>query len=389
MRVVMLAHSFPRGEGDFAGSFIWRLAEALVDRGHRVLAIAPADRGDVGAALLGRVEVRRVRYAASRLETLAYRGTMHALAARSPLAALAFVGLVRAFARAVGDECRRGDVNVVHAHWWVPGGLAATLAARHGRPLVVTLHGTDVTLARKVPGGSWLMRTVLRRAAAVTAVSTFLADRVAGPGGPPRSAIELTPMPLVRALPRAPLGARQGAVYVGRLTSQKGVAHLLDALAILKRRGSAPELTILGDGPDRAALKAQALALGVRATFFGFVPPEQVADYLDGKRVLVLPSVAEGLGLVVAEALTQGIPVVATRSGGIPDLLTAPDAGLLVPPGDPASLADAIGAVLADERFLAGAQRAGRGLATRLSPERVAETFEQVYARARLAPGGR
>src|SRR5512138_368660 len=142
MRVLMVAHSFPRTPDDVAGAFLWRLGEALVDRGHSVRVLAPADRGDTGPSVLGKVEVRRLRYASPRAETLAYTGAMHAGAARSPLAAWAFVGLVRAFRRAIDEECAAGTVHLVHANWWVPGGLAAAFADRHARPLVVTVHGT-------------------------------------------------------------------------------------------------------------------------------------------------------------------------------------------------------------------------------------------------------
>jgi glycosyltransferase involved in cell wall biosynthesis len=392
MRIVMAAHSFPRVEGDVAGAFLWRLAEALVDRGHGVTVVAPADRGDVGGTMLGRVRVRRVRYAAASRETLAYQGTMHRLAA-SPAGMLAFRGLVRAMGRAVTEEVRASSANIIHAHWWVPGGLAVRLGDRAGRPWIVTLHGTDVALARKLPLGLAAMGWVLRSANAVTAVSSFLATEAAAALGVNAKSIPLTPMPLALGRNADPDAARNGAVFVGRLTSQKHVGDLLTALAMLRREGVPQDLTIVGDGPERPALKAQAMALGLTVTFTGFVAPELVAGHLRDKRVFILPAVDEGLGLVVAEALTQGVPVVATRSGGIPDLMTDPDAGILVPPSNPQALAVAIRSVTTEERFRVGAWRAGKSLAERLSPEAVAARFEEIYTRSRasratLAPPG-
>ncbi len=384
MRVLMVTHNFPRAEGDIPGAFLWRLAEGLVARGHSVLAIAPSDRGDVGAGHLGSVEVRRIRYAPPPRETLAYTGTMHRAAA-SPAGAVGFWRLVRGLARAVSDECRKGNVHVVHAHWWVPGGLAARLAERHGRPLVLTLHGTDVALAGRLPGGRRMMASVLRPATTVTAVSTYLAAEAAQALGVTRDRIPVTPMPLALGRTADPDAARSGAVFVGRLTRQKGVHDLLEALAMLKRQGLPLDLTIVGDGPERGNLKAQALALGLPVVFTGYVAPEEVANYLQDRRVFILPSVQEGLGLAVAEALTQGVPVVATRSGGIPDLMADPEAGILVPPGEPPALAQAIRQVLKDDRYRVGAQRAGRILAERLSPEKVAEQFEIIYTRTRTS----
>ncbi len=379
----MVAHSFPRAEGDVAGAFVARLAEGLTARGHTVTAIAPADRGERGAPTLGHVAVRRVRYASPGRETLAYQGTMHRIAARNPLAAVTFAGLIRAMAAAVAEECRAAPVDVVHAHWWVPGGVAAAFADRRGRPLVVTLHGTDVALARKLPLGRWAMGAVLRRASAVTAVSSALARAAAEAlGGTPD--VPLTPMPLAPVAPAAGAtggAGRRGAIFVGRLTRQKRVGDLLEALAVLARRGERMELAVVGDGPERAALERRAAApdLAGSVTFTGAVPPERVAGHLAGRRVFALPSVDEGLGLVVAEALAAGVPVVAARSGGIPDLMTDPDAGVLVPPGDVTALADALARVASDARYLAGAGRAGRALLERLSPEAVAGRFETIY----------
>jgi glycosyltransferase involved in cell wall biosynthesis len=191
-------------------------------------------------------------------------------------------------------------------------------------------------------------------------------------------------MPLLPALPPQNLApVPSGVVFVGRLTRQKGVHDLLDALAILKKGGLPLDLTVVGDGPERGALKAQALALGVPVVFTGFVAPEQVASHVAGKRLFVLPSANVGRGLAAAEALALGVPVVASRSANIPDLLRDPDAGVPVPPGDTAALAQAMRTVLLEERFVMGARRAGKALMEQRAPDRVAELFEGIYGSAR------
>lgn len=377
----MVAHAFPRWDGDLAGAFIWRLAEALVHRDHAVTVLAPADRGEVGGRTVGAVRVRRLRYADPERETLAYAGTMH-VAARRPAAALAFLGLLRALGSAVEEECARGAVDLVHAHWWVPGGVAAFCARRGPRPFVVTLHGTDVALARTVPGARFVFGALLRRAAAATAVSRALADAAASASGVALADIPVMPMPLVLRPGAARASERrQGIVFVGRLTGQKRVGVLLDALGILAARGTPMDLTIVGDGPERARLEERASRpdVGGRVRFVGAVPPDVVPGHLASARLLALPSVDEGLGLVVAEALVAGAPVVGARSGGIPDLLVDPDAGLLVPPDDAPALADAIARVGSDPKFLVGARRAGHVLAERLAPDAVAAGFERLY----------
>lgn len=387
----MVAHAFPRWEGDFAGAFVWRLAQALAERGHQVTAIAPADRGETGAPTLGDVRVRRVSYADPERETLAYHGAMHQATGRSLGAALAFGGLLRAFLAGVEEECVRGAADVVHAHWWVPGGVAAALARRGACPLVVTLHGTDVAIARKVPGARAVFGAVVRHAAATTAVSRTLAEAAASAAGRPLETIPVTPMPLVlQPAPSRAADRRHGVVFVGRLTTQKRVGVLLDALAILAGRGQRLDLTVVGDGPERWVLETRAMRPDLHGLvrFAGQVPPERVPEFLTTARLLVLPSVDEGLGLVVAEALVAGVPVVGARSGGIPDLLSDPEAGALVPPDDPVLLADAMAKVAGDPRYLAGARRAGHLLAEWLSPAAVAARFEDIYAGALAGAGG-
>jgi glycosyltransferase involved in cell wall biosynthesis len=378
VNIVMVSHYFPRAEGDLYGAFIWRLAEALADRGHGVSVVAPADHGDVGEPMLGKVRVRRVRYGMPVQETLAYRGALRRRAA-TPLGIIALARLVRAMGQAVTEEVRASTAHVIHAHWWTPSGLAVRLANRAGRPYVVTLQGKGAVVGRRVWLGQLAMGYVLRPAAAVTAVSSNLARIASKVLGVPAASIPITPMPIALGRSPDPDAARHGAIYVGRLAKEKGVHLLLDALAILKRAGSATDLTIVGDGPERAALKAQAIALGVTVSFLGFVAPELVPGHLRDKRVLVHAGLDEGTGLVLAEALTQGVPIVATRAGGAPDFLTDPDAGILVPKNDAMALAVAIRSVTMDDRFRVGAWRASRALSERLSPERVAQTFEAIY----------
>ncbi len=382
MHIVMATHYFPRAEGDLPGSSIWRLAAGLVDRGHTVTVVAPADHGDVGEAMLGTVRVRRFRYGAPSQEFLAYQGSMRRRSV-TPLGLAAFARLVRAMGRAVTEEVRATTAHVIHAHYWIPGGLAVRLGDRAGRPYVVTMHGTGLTLSRHLPLGLTAMTWVLRPAAALTGVSSQLTTSAAKAMGMPVSSIPVTPMPLALGRSPDPDAARHGVIYVGQLSHSRGVNLLLEAASIMKREGSPIDLTIVGDGPERSALKAQAIALGVPVAFTGYIAPDLVAGHLRDKRVFVFPALESERSLVIAEALIQGVPVVSTRVGAAPDFLYDPDAGVLVPPGDPLALAVAMRLVLKEERYRIGAYRCGRALATKLSAESVAAQFEGIYQDAR------
>lgn len=381
MNVVHVTHAYPRWDGDVAGAFIERLVLALTRRGHGAHVVAPADEGRGGRELRHRVPVTRVRYAPARWETLAYRGTM-VQATRSPLGFAAATSLVLRQAGTIRRLCRDQRIDLVHAHWWVPGGVSAWLARRR---YVVTLHGTDVGLLDHSPRALLVARRVLRGAAAVTAVSTYLAERVAGATGLDARRIAIQAMPIdTRTFTRRSAGGA-GVVTVGRLTKQKRIDLILEALARLRTEGRTLALTVVGDGPERGALERRSRELGLESQtrFTGAVPPERIADVVGHADVFAFPAAGEGLGLAVAEALLLGIPVVAaTDGGGVTDVVPATGAGRLVPPNDAVALARAIDELARDPEGRRRAAAAGADLRRRFEPAAVAERFEAVYRQA-------
>jgi glycosyltransferase involved in cell wall biosynthesis len=161
-------------------------------------------------------------------------------------------------------------------------------------------------------------------------------------------------------------GGRPVVFAAGRLAPQKGFGVLLDAAATWRDLEPAPRLVIAGDGPLAGELKARAASLGVPAEFPG--RRDEVPAVLASAAVFVLPSLWEGQPLVLQEALRAGVPVVATRAGGIPGL-TGDDAAVLVPPGDAARLAEAVRAVLRDPALAGRLRAAARERAAALPSE--------------------
>jgi len=386
MRLRWVTHAYPRSDGDVAGHFLELLAVGLVARGHQLEVIAPADEGWGGHQSRGGVEIRRLRYAPRAWETLAYRGTMTE-AIRSPAGLLALNGLLAGQVAALRRN--RSAIDLVHAHWWVPGGIAAWAAARlGGRPYVVTLHGTDVTLLVRSKAARTLARRVLRGASAVTAVSGFLARRAAEVAGLDPDRIVVQPMPAEVAAVSLSSGGN-GMVTVGRLTRQKRIHLIVEAAAALAREGRPMPLTIIGDGPERGRLESLARDLGIadRVHFAGQLKPAGVAGAIAGADLFAFAGVGEGFGLVAAEALMAGVPVVAIDSGGIGDVVPADGAGRLVADGPDegavaAGLSRAMAGLLADPSARPSARTAGEAWRGRLAASTVASVFEAVYQRA-------
>ena len=380
MRVLFVTHSFPRYEGDVAGEFILRLATALVTAGCEVKVLAPAGAGlNVADSMLG-VEVERFHYAPRGWETLAYSGTMAEQVAGSATSKLALAGLVAAGSAAVAHAVDAFQPDVVHAHWWFPLGIAAAFGSGEC-PLVVTLHGSDVRLASKSRIAPAVFRMVARRAAAVTAVSSWLANVAAGFA--PGLGVAVAPMPAdvsafhPRASPR-----KSSLLFVGRLNAQKGVADLLRALTSIPSHVS---LDIIGDGPDRAplALLAHTLGLADRVRWHGQLHQTALAPLYAAAYAVMIPSREEGLGLVAAEALLSETPVVAYRSGGLVDLVEDGETGRLVTEGAVGEFAEAVNALLAapDQAATMGTLGRKRMLA-RFDPATAAAAYMKVYAQA-------
>ncbi|MEO7455787.1 MAG: glycosyltransferase [Gemmatimonadaceae bacterium] len=379
MRVLFLTHSFPREDGDAAGSFVLRLAQALAAEDVQVRVVAPSATGLASHEAMGGVAVDRFRYAPRKYETLAYGGNMAAQVRDSWSAKVTLVGFLGAEFRAGVRARRDQQPDLVHAHWWFPNGLAAAWVSRmSGIPLVTTMHGTDVRMARNIPMSRPAFRHVMQQSAAVTAVSRWLSDEA-------RAIVSMKP-PIVAPMPvRTELFSPDGSprakrlLFVGRLMAQKGIELLLDALAALPADVG---LDIVGDGPDRAALEARASTLGIasRVRFHGVVKQFELPAFYRHAAALVVPSSEEGLGLVAVEAQLCETPVVAFDSGGLPDVIQHERTGILVKERDAGALGAAIGALLARDDHGVSMGAAGRLTAlSTFAPESVARRYADIY----------
>ena len=383
LRAVFLAHAFPRAVGDLTGGFLLRLAVALRAEGVQVVAVAPSAEGLTDAERLDGVLVRRYRYAPRRAERLAYAGEMHRRAA-SPGGAAALAGLLAAGALAARRTARQADL--VHAHWWFPAGVQA-LAARTGLPLVTTLHGTDVRLARSRPAARAACARVLRASAQVTAVSGWLASEAAGFAPGLARPVTVAPMPVDDlAFTPGPDGQpRDELLFVGRLDGQKGAEVALAALARLTGPAAGLPLRIVGSGPTEPALRRLAGELGVagRVRWDGQLPQAELAGRYRRAAVLVVPGRDEGLGLVAVEGQLSGAPVVAAASGGLLDVVDDGRTGRTFPAGAPDALARAVEAVLSDRDATARMTLAAQEqAAARFGPAGAAKAYAAVYAEA-------
>lgn len=259
------------------------------------------------------------------------------------------------------DEMRRAGVTHAHAHFATAAARLANLAWRMGLvSYSVTAHAKDIWHQEVRVDHLRDKLAPARFVATVSEVNRAYLVSQLGPG----TRVEVVPnsVDVGRLVPGQRRPQPRRVLSVARLVEKKGLHHLLEACAVLARRGRPVELEIVGDGPQRSGLEAAASAAGLNVHFMGALPHEAVvARYLEAS-VFCLPCVVastgdrDGLPTAVLEAMALGVPVVASAVNGLSEAIVHERTGLVVPNADPPGLADALDRLLTDP-----------GLATRLS----------------------
>ncbi len=246
------------------------------------------------------------------------------------------------------------DFDLIDAHYFYPDGVAAMMLGRHfGKPVTITARGTDLNLIPEYPVPRRMIQAAASRAAGLITVCQALKDRLVELGVAPhrvevlRNGVDLEMFhPIERDTERRRLGlTRTTILSVGYLIPRKGHDLVIGALPEL----ADVELLIAGDGPEEAALRTLAQRLGVadRVRFLGRLGHSDLATYYGAADALVLASDREGWANVLLEAMACGTPVVATDIWGTPEVVAAPEAGLLMPERTSGGVASALRALLA------------------------------------------
>ena len=337
LRILIVNYEFPPVGGG-AGRASYNIARQLVRLGHTVDVLTSRYRDQPEYESLDGISVHRARSWRKGMLDCGVRGALTFLI-------FGFFQLRRLL------NTHRYDL--VHYFFSLPSGVLAFYSnGVRGLPYVVSLRGSDVpgydesnaTLRLLHRLLRYANRSICRRAARVVALSRDqrLHALCLGADLPMDVIPNGVDASRFAPAPHRDVPQRLKLICVSRLIDRKGLPHLFEAMVRLKDRDI--HLTIAGDGPEESSLRglARDFSIGDRVTFLGYVANEALRrEYLEAD-VFVLPTLSEALGSVVLEAMSCGLPVVATCVGGIPEMIESGINGLLVPPGDAAGLADAI-----------------------------------------------
>jgi glycosyltransferase involved in cell wall biosynthesis len=357
LRIAVLGSTYPRSEDDYEVPWLRESVNRLAARGHHVTVIAPSYCG-LKNHLIDRALVHRFRYAPARWEKLTHGEGAPNKLRKNPILKLLTLTYILSGVWSAWKVCREDRIDILHVQWPFPHGLMAFLPARfHGVKVVSSCHSAEIALASGNKWSTKLLATCLRRSAAVTANSRHTADlirRISGVDSkviPYGVTVRLEPeAPELPVQPEVPL-----LLFSGRLIQRKGVNFLLRAMPLILAKRPV-RLVITGDGHCRGEWEALSGALGLasQVEFAGFVSNERLSELFRSCAVYVHPAICdergdtEGLGVVLIDALRNRKPVVASRVGGIVDVIKDEFTGLLVPEKDPPAIAEAVLRLLDD-----------------------------------------
>ncbi|QCE33429.1 glycosyltransferase [Acetobacteraceae bacterium] len=288
------------------------------------------------------------------------------------------------------------EIKLIHAHFGPDAVRALPIAEALNVPLITNFHGFDVTLNnwRFLTSPVWfpypfLKKSLAKKGAIFLCPSRFIKKRVLEMGFPKeRTILHHVGINLTEFSLRSPEREENYLLHVARLVPVKGTSILIKALSLLSERHKHIKLVLIGEGDLRKKLEALAeeLSLSNRVIFMGSCTHDVVKDYTSRAMISILPSIPtadgreEGLGLALVEASACGVPVIGSRSGGIPETMDEGETGFLVPPADPHALAEKITYLLDNKELRIEMGKAGRKFVEReFSQTTQNKTLEAIY----------
>lgn len=354
-RILFVTTAYPRRPDDVITPWLVQLIHRLRRQGIDVSVFTSSYRG-LGRQILDGVPVFRFRYFLRRWEILTHEQTAPDRFGQGlGYVLLSFSYVLMGTLNIIG-LIRRRRFDIVHVHWPFPHilfGLAAKAFSRCR--LFATFYGLEIRwFKKKFSFLRSLFAWAMNRADVVTAISNHTASELTGIV---RGPVPVIPFSVSTAVKTEKPVDGKTILFVGRAVQRKGVDVLIRAFAAVEE--SLPHrLVIVGDGPERPAWQALARELGGdRIEFTGWIRDDELAERYRTCSFFVLPAVydrhgdTEGLGVVMIEAMSYAKPVIASRVGGITDVVTDGVNGLLVPSGDPVALARAISTLATDQRL--------------------------------------
>tara|TARA_R110001599_G_C12275696_1_gene662276 strand:- start:12755 stop:13978 length:1224 start_codon:yes stop_codon:yes gene_type:complete len=394
-KVLVLASTYPRWQGDYEPGFVHELAKRLVTD-FEVTVLCPSADGAMKIEQMEGVTVCRYRYAPAGAETLVNGGGIISNLRQHSWKWILVPGFYLAQILAVRKLIRTFKPDVIHAHWLIPQGLAIAILCRlslNTTPFVVTSHGADL-FALRSPLFAKLKKFVARYAVSLTTVSSVMKEELICLGVD-SSKVDVCPMGVDLQNTFVPNLQKNRCIneilFVGRLVEKKGLRYLIEAMVSVRHKFPDAYLSIIGFGPELSALKNLTSTLGIAeyVNFLGAKEQRELPSYYQSAAVFVAPFIKaengdqEGLGLVVVEALGCGCPVIISDLPACRDITNGINAVQLVQEANVEALNHAIcESLLKVELLSKQVFSASAELKNRFDWVSVAKTYSEILSKA-------
>jgi len=349
-KILVLTTNFPRWPNEPRATFVYEAVKALQKLGCEVKVIAMHIPGARTHEIWDGIEIFRPKYLPEKFEILQNEGGgLPEFWRKSNLLKKATI-IPFFITQSLAVIRYSKDCQIIHANWTLSGAAAWITKWIHHLPFIVTVQGSDIFQAPKNRLFRIVTNKSLNSANKVIALSKSLMNDTINLGVPQQKILVIPNGVDISTFHRGEINREPVILFVGSLIKRKGPEFLLDAFNLVQKVKPEYRIIFIGDGSLRQYLekKSEELSINDKVQFLGFQPPEIVAKKLRSAMVFVLPSLEEGLGVVLLEALASGTPIVSSSVGGIVDVVNQ-DTGILVPPADSKSLANAILEIIENE----------------------------------------
>jgi glycosyltransferase involved in cell wall biosynthesis len=385
--ILVITSVYPLRTDGNHGAFIRELTVRLLPTKAKFTVFAPAYEACPNHILDG-IKVYRFRYCLKPWENLVRDGAPTKLQ-KQPLYLMAAALYILLGTFQLFWVCLKEKPDLLHVNWPFPHGLMAWPTSKLLKiPMVFSFHGGELLLANKFGFVAHILRWLLPQASSITANSSFTQSLIYKLTNRP---VKIIPYGLTiepKSSQKSHLSSLPQLLFVGRLDERKGLRYLLEALPLVLAKQPV-RLRVVGKGILEQELKSQCHDLGLdsRVEFLGFLSKEELANEYANCDIFVLPAIVdskgdtEGLGIVIIEALAHGKPVIASRVGGISDVINSGITGVSIPQKDPESLANAILSLIANP--VAAEKMGYKGLEDikfRFSWERIIPMWQEVLS---------
>jgi glycosyltransferase involved in cell wall biosynthesis len=270
----------------------------------------------------------------------------------------------------------RADFDIIHAHYAIPQGFVGVLIKTVRRKsLLLTVHGSDLTVLGGSPWLKPLLKWIFKRCNRIIAVSYYMKGLLIDLGVREEKITVIYNGVNKQSLA---IGSERRIVFIGALVKQKGVEILLKAFKEIKKTHPDVRLVVVGDGPERENLEEMSRLQRLKdVEFKGYV--DDLDTFFTANTVFVLPSIKEGFGITILEAMARGVPVAASKTGGIPELIVDGENGLFFTKDNSTSLTDAVRRIFDDEAQREKLIKGGWKTISKFTWNKTSEETEDVY----------